>query len=277
MTYRIPSKELLGHEIALDEQIKVDHVNCPAGRDTRKRLHIKRIAVSAYIGHCFNCGGNGYHFSKDPARLEDRISNREPKLPHLGYSSYHSDGSTTLPLHVQKYLLDYGVTPKEAVDILRYRYLVSIDALVMPFFQYNTINPNDALQLRYMNSSNSRYQTRIANENITRFSLLYKATTKVVLVEDQISAYRVYRDLGITVIALLGTNLSDEVSKYLTITQPLYVYIWLDDDDAGKKAAIEIVKTLAPLLGAGIKVIIESQPKDLTVDQLKDAAIKWMT
>ena len=102
----------------------------------------------------------------------------------------------------------------------------------------------------------------------------------VALVEDQISAYRVWRESGgeIHAIALLGTSLSVDVTTILTTLCPNNLLIWMDKDPAGIKACIEIRRTLEPILkDTHIANFGCDQPKDFSVERLKEILDLWMT
>ena len=279
---RIPSKELLGHEIAVGEQTHVDHLRCPAGSDTRQRLYIKRLGTDAYVGHCFNCGGSGYHFGNTPSRVQDLVGRREGKgatssFP-LGYTT------TVLPLHVKEYLHKYALDDEEA-EHLGYKYHEASDSLVMPYYQcrkavvqsYQQRYMGDNVKFRYSTHEEKSYAKCSVVTNIpsTGFPKEY-----AVLTEDQISAYRVWRESGgkIHSTALLGTNLNTEVISILTTIQPKKLLIWMDADAAGIMASREISKTLVPILkNTKISHMGFAQPKDLSVEELKEHLNVWMT
>ena len=280
MTNRIPSKLLLKHEVEVGEQIKVNHFNCPAGHDTRQRLYIKRVGIDAYVGHCFNCGGSGYHFGSTPSRVQDLTGRREGK----GAISSHPLGPTTgiLPLHVKAYLRKYHILDED-VATLGYRYHEKSDSLVMPYYQCRKYAMNPSYQKRFMaEDAKFRYLTH-EEPSYAKCSVVCNipvSNTHVILVEDQISAYRVFRESGekIHVIALLGTNLNTQVQDILTTMQPKRLLIWMDNDAAGWAASSEISKTLKPLLSkTEVSWFGHEQPKDMPIERLKEMLELWMT
>ena len=282
MSYnRIPSKELLGHAIDIGEQISVDHQHCPAGADTRQRLYIKRVGTDAYVGHCFNCGGSGYHFGNTPTRVQDFAGRREGKGATSSFPLSHT--ALVLPLHVKEYLRKYALYDVD-IDHLGYKYHTRDDSLVMPYYQCRkSLKPS--FQQRYMGEDRVfRYSTHEEKE-YTKCSVVPSKNVTyprpfVVLVEDQISAYRVWRESGgeIHAIALLGTGLSVDVTTILTTLCPKNLLIWMDKDPAGIKACIEIKKTLEPILkDTRIANFGYDQPKDHSVERLKEILDSWMT
>lgn len=266
MTNRIPSKLLLGHEINLDEQIHVNHHGCPAGTDTRERLYIKRVGIDAYVGHCFNCGGSGYHFGDGIARAEDLVGNRRV-VPVYGGNLY-KEGIDELPPHVIKYLADYRISKEEA-HALHYKYHKKRDRLLMPFLQ-GRARPFTAYQGRAMwKEAVPRYITFRKSTDPTYSAILFPVN--LVIVEDQISAYRLHRESkgSLSVVALLGTNMGNDCKEILTKLILNRVTIWLDNDTAGQTAASRLSMELKPLLTAKVQVMYSEQPKDLSVTQLE--------
>lgn len=65
----------------------------------------------------------------------------------------------------------------------------------------------------------------------------------VILCEDWKSAYRVNRATGLRTFALLGTTLSDAIAARLCNSGEA-VYVWLDNDEAGRTACAGIMRKL---------------------------------
>lgn len=49
------------------QQINVDHRDCPAGTDTRKRLYLKRTSSGAVLAYCHHCNSKGYQTKQGKA------------------------------------------------------------------------------------------------------------------------------------------------------------------------------------------------------------------
>lgn len=64
-------------------------------------------------------------------------------------------------------------------------------------------------------------------------------TSVVVVVEDPISAMRIWQDANINAVALMGTNLTI-INKLYLITKYNKIIVWMDGDIAGYKAAQQI-------------------------------------
>ena len=65
MKIKIPHKDFKDDIPLRDgEQVKVNHKNCSAGEDTKKRLYIKKVYGGA-LAYCHHCTGVGVLFNED--------------------------------------------------------------------------------------------------------------------------------------------------------------------------------------------------------------------
>lgn len=80
----------------------------------------------------------------------------------------------------------------------------------------------------------------------------------IVLCEDWKSCYRVHRATGMCSVALLGTSLSDEIAARL-IDSGDPVYVWLDDDRAGRNGCASILRKLRSF---GVEASAIHSPQD---------------
>jgi hypothetical protein len=111
--------------------------------------------------------------------------------------------------------------------------------------------------------------------------LFYKgaSTEPLVIVEDPLSALRLHQDRQINAFALLGTHLSDVALTNLVRVVNWYglgnVRVWMDADEAGKKAAGLIFERVRRLYNVNVTVLNVELPeaKSLKVEQLKGIAI----
>ena len=94
----------------------------------------------------------------------------------------------------------------------------------------------------------------------------------LVITEDYLSAYRIYKDTGCSSVALLKTSVSDRTLATISELQPMMVLIWLDPDDAGNKGAKEAVKKLSYYLPKSTvvqKIVSELEPKECNKEHIK--------
>lgn len=96
---------------------------------------------------------------------------------------------------------------------------------------------------------------------------------QVVLVEDAVSAMRIWQDTKNNAIALLGTNLAEENLLYI-IKNYKRIIVWLDGDLAGYQAAERIINNLQQFVYSKI-FFTRADPKDLDFITI-NRCIKWI-
>jgi hypothetical protein len=120
-------------------------------------------------------------------------------------------------------------------------------------------------QARTLDKTNVRKYT---NPNVPKDCLLARYGTggAIVLTEDILSAYKVSR-AGYEGISLLGTKLSVYAATQL-LRDKRPKFLWLDPDDAGRKAAARILKTLRAYGVPVTNVVSERDPKLLSKGEI---------
>jgi 5S rRNA maturation endonuclease (ribonuclease M5) len=86
-------------------------------------------------------------------------------------------------------------------------------------------------------------------------------TASVVVVEDPVSAMKIWQEASINTIALLGTNLNC-ANKLFLIEKYKKVIVWMDGDLAGYKAAQKIANDLSQFCETFL-TFTKQDPKDL--------------
>lgn len=232
--------------------IYLNHVECPAGEDTRKRLWIIR-SDKGYNGYCHHCGGKGFSRSTSSLFKQDttgfETSQRAVEIP-ISNNQLPDDYRTQIPPEGLLWLFSYDISTEE---IKKYEmgWSQELGMIIFPLKVANVIlgwQGRDPITKKYKNSGPG---------------LVFKAYSrnrgKVVLVEDIVSAIKVNRIMSC--IALLGTNL-----KNLDISGDNFI-IWLDYDvrDKAQKMANELS------LWGKVKVIVtKKDPKYYSTDEIED-------
>lgn len=249
--------EVLGYDnlpTEVGKQIHVNHDGCPSGTDTKKRLYIKRATANSYIYYCHHCQDSGVKYiaynDHQYARINGYdLSTADNDIPFISAQLLKKDLSPITSFEIVSYLKGYGISDD---DLVHYQMKQFRDvALYLP----NTIDSDDEYatgQLRYFGAKNyARYKT-LKNTPPTNLFTDDKCDDRLFIVEDSISAYRVFRDSSYTSAALSiqGTGISDAKIEAIRSVEDGYkrIIVWLDDDGAGKKASLELLKKLKPLL-----------------------------
>jgi hypothetical protein len=273
--------------LEIGEQINVNHLDCPAGDDTRKRLYILRKSDSMWLGFCHNCGESGFYFNKDKwdtasKDLVDELQDLLKSDKNLEEPCLISSNKLALPHDVTS---DWMMWDNWACDRINsagipvthiveepyfWRYSPSRRQIITPI--YTTTDDPDRLvgyQCRNPNGFKPKCITTYVNGR-EGYPLIYRHDSiHVVFVEDPLSAVRVHHDLGVTCVALLGSHLSakalSEVMISLSDISGLRKFtVWLDNDAAGRSAVGPLAKSLRNFTPSPVKIVSLEEPKNIT-------------
>lgn len=263
--------------------VHINHDNCPAGRDTKRRLYIKNDGTK-YLVYCHNCQGWDVVTYDASADGKYKVGHNTPDLSSLLDQSDGYDASPRLPDDVTFVTTNW---PKECLswlaqnniiesDIQRYGicYSPSYDRVILPV--YNKDNELIYWQARDCNGKDPKYLNIKGCPKPLFVIEPTRTISRVVIVEDILSAIVFAKSANghdSRVVALLGTKVeSSTISHYIEDVQ--HVYIWLDEDRAGRMGAHHLKKTLQLTHGIkNIKVIPNNyrQPKKLTDQEISHA------
>jgi hypothetical protein len=243
--------------------LKVNHVSCSAGTDTRKRFGVK-LVDEAYLFHCFNCGDSGYYRTRETVKRM-RLDGGDVSAPK-GISVMHTiyQSSTTdydaFDLRGQLWLAQYGF---DDIMCMAYGIRECDVGIILPMFKFGTLEMGGYQLRRY--DKKPKYLTYRGN---TKAQLLRGHKDKpLVIVEDLLSSYKL-NYAGYNSLCLMGTSLSLKTIEELHIDRGVRVVLWLDDDEAGHAGTLKLYKELAPLFNNHVTSINMQQPKEIDIDKL---------
>lgn len=200
--------------IGIGEQIHVDHHECG---DTRSRFYIKR-ETDRILGYCHNCGIGGAHTAvKYRATKKTAAVRADFTPPDLTY---------TIPPAGLDWLHEWGFTEKDAK-----RWTIgwspSSQRVCLPVvLQERDKITLTGYQLRRMGTYGPKY---LSARGDAPMEALFRSHDPVVIVEDLLSAYRVY-DAGFTSLPLLGYHIRPERIAALLSEGFTKFVVWLDND-----------------------------------------------
>ena len=259
-------------KMARDEQISVNHENCPAGEDTRQRLYIKVTSDGKMaLAHCFNCGGSGgVRLAGRPARIpsgsydmvgDEARQNRCDTDRSLWTNAIPIIDSPEWDSWPEKYFADCWneLAGANGFDIRRHQ----------AYSKWVLFPRGDA-------SSPTGWEARSASKQITRNILPeYKDDTKLliynkdasrtaVVCEDPISAMKVSL-AGYAGVALCGTNMTtDDAFKMSLLFDNILV--WLDNDKPEIVAQAARLQTKLLMYTSSVKINkLYNDPKKYTL------------
>jgi 5S rRNA maturation endonuclease (ribonuclease M5) len=254
------------------EQVNINHEECSAGTDTKKRLYVKRVEDgrnNTYLFYCHHCGNRGSLKYDGLRRIEEVAkettatvkSSAVELLTELDRLRHGTFSTGTWSLDAKFWWHKYNLDKHDAI-----RHCV----------QYNAVD--DRLWLKVADglwqgrgfgdaAKKMKYYT-VGDITASKVFVKNKLST-VMLVEDVVSAYKCAK-AGINVLPLLGTTLRPHhlslVKKYDR------VIIYMDNDTAGQKAAVNIYKELSPYTNDLDVIYDTKQPKERPLEELQHYA-----
>lgn len=239
-------------DIEPGQTVRINHTDCEAGEDTRRRLYLTRTHAdeTQVIAYCHNCQQGGYHSDghyksyrdekhraniKDKCTLSDTVEEPPGLVPEI----------TAWPTAAQSWAFTKGIYQTDA-DWYHIKYDPSTDRVYLPRWDHldRTDDDRGALvgyQLRSLHGyARPKYMTaqRKDAENFTFIHPKQAECDYVVVVEDLVSAIHIIRateDEG------QGANLPGVFVNYGTRIDPRMMYtiahgykyavIWLDNDN----------------------------------------------
>ena len=252
----------------LGEQVHINHDGCSAGTDTKRRLYIKRVE-RGLLAYCHHCSEKA--FVRDTSsRLSSWItkSGTVTALKPLHPTTVFTD---ELSLEAKMWLLKYWCDPKDTKFFQGVKGRPTQAGLVLYDPEWNI----KGMQIRNLTpEAKPKYITKMF-DSINKDDACWfvkKPCFTLVITEDYLSAYRIYKDAGCSSVALLKTSVSDRTLATIAEVDPISVYVWLDPDDAGIKGAKEAVKKLSYYLPKSTVVQnigSELEPKECNKEDIK--------
>lgn len=249
----------------MGEQIHINHTECEAGVDTKRRLYIKRTD-RGLVAYCHHCNQTGFVLNNDD-RLSTWINkptasvtnNVKPVIASLTH-----EGKTWLRKH-------YCDTTNSCFNgIAGERHKVALTL-------HNTEQQPIGWQIRNLTpNATPKYTTYYNSSSSKGDAAWFSGNNTLVITEDYLSAWRVNYDTGYTSVALLRTALSDKTLRQIYDFNFEFVVIWLDPDEAGVQGATKAYKKLNHFLPSTTKIIvlgIDKEPKQCTPAELVDILI----
>ncbi len=254
------------------EQVNINHDECSAGTDTKKRLYVKRVEDgrnNTYLFYCHHCGNRGSLKYDGLRRIEEIAKETTATV---------KSSAVELLTELNKYRHGVFTIDFWSLDakLWWYKYNLDKDDAIRHCVQYNDVD--DRLWLEVADglwqgrgfgdaAKKMKYYT-VGDITASKVFVKNKRST-VMLVEDVVSAYKCAK-AGINVLPLLGTTLRPH---HLSLVKGYdRVIIYMDNDTAGQKAAVNIYKELSPYTNDLDVIYDTKQPKEHLVEELQHYA-----
>lgn len=283
---RMTAYAAVTNDLAPGETVRVNHDDCPAGVDSRRRLYLTRTLANpdALIGYCHNCQTSGYigngtkyeNYRKDKHDGTIRTTtvttsnveappHLEPKLglwpTHALAWAYRGHLDMTL---VSKYGIAYD-SSSDRVYIPRY--YVTADQLTTPRLTGYQLRNTDAIRdvpkyLTVVSDADQGY-TVMYGSAINQHQGGYLST--VVLVEDYVSGINVIEAYNgqsrmVHVIVNYGTKVNLE-AMYAAAKFPR-VLVWLDNDSQHVKDQAKTMSRTIAMMNSQARVAMVAADTD---------------
>jgi len=248
------------------QQVHINHTECEAGVDNKRRLYIKRTD-RGLVAYCHHCNQSGFA-SDDDSRLSTWINK-----PVASVTSSTKPVIASLAVEGKLWLHSHYCDPTKNIfnGVAGERYKVALtlhNPEQQPIgWQVRNLTPNAIPKYT------THYTSSSAKGDAAWFHYFSRT---LVITEDYLSAYRVNHDTSHSSVALLRTALSDKTLRQIHDLNFEYVLIWLDPDEAGIQGATKAYKKLNHFLPSTTKIIvlgIDKEPKQCTPAELYDTLI----
>lgn len=246
---------------------RVNHDNCTAGIDTRRRLYVTRKEDNSVVAYCHNCGFSGFSRSTRRHRVVRIPRPPEEVKEKIAMPKGIITDTKRWPPEMKDYLKKCHVNLTTAGD-----YGICYDAqdkrMIIPKLYEGELVMFQSRRL--FDDGTPKYLTYKEEHGYLHEPMQLRrsvvASNTCIITEDVISAIRC-AELGFTAVPLMGTNLPVDVvltlrREYATIV------VWLDNDGVGvNRIRDEIVRILAV---TGLTVVTVSMYKDPKYINKKD-------
>ena len=245
---------------------RVNHDDCPAGVDTKRRLYVTRKEEGNVVAYCHNCGNSGVHGGASRHRSAHiPVPQVESKAGKLEVKGNMKDQPYDWPKEMLHWLNECGIDLTIAV-----KYGIVYDAddrrIIIP-----KLNRSGDLVMfqsrRLYGDGTPKYLTYKVKDAYYHDALEGKAEPNTcIVVEDMLSAIRC-AEAGYTAVPLFTANATDEtmltmVREYDTIV------VWLDNDNTTViRSSSQCCRKLRALKGthnAIHQVLTSTDPKHYT-------------
>lgn len=266
-------------DLSIGKQIHVNHEDCSAGYDSKKRLYILNTG-NVVLFKCHHCGESGYlRTERKTYRASDLVGHQVGKedttaTKHKLRGKYAeavdiSDG----PAAAKLWVYSYGFTDEDCK-----LYGIKADEYGIYLPVYDMGGALVTLQVRVLNGL-PKYVTEnylsdqvigLVRPNRPEYKLEHQTT---ILTEDIMSAYKI-ASAGYYAIPLLGTSVSSLLLERVNdVTSRVNVGIWLDNDLAGMKGSLACLRAIE---GVGNKNVCVHDLSGYSIQQPKECSLEFL-
>jgi hypothetical protein len=248
------------------EQTHINHPQCPAGADRKRRLYIKRDGA-VLLGKCHHCGQGGSWCLGRQSYIRRRKTHKSVQKLYLPRDFTTDPAECHVLANV--WFNKYGITDEER-EHYNLGWSEQWKRAILPIWQGGQLIAYQARRL-LPGDEGPKYMTRRLESAGRPFftggwgeDLGFDT---MVIVEDILSAIKVGR--YVTTTAILTGAMSQEIVAGVLRYKPKRVVVWLDDDNpAIRQSQRRILRRIAPYADVHRVTGVGADPKELTGNQI---------
>ena len=247
---------------AIHESLTTFHCKQGNGND---RLYVTNVgdALLFYCHHC-GCGGAIKNKRATYKRYVQGDSIVAP-TPTAYLPPDITDVRSKWPTSGYVWLLEAGIDEK-GMTALQVRYSPSLNRMIIPLFANGKYN--GWIGRKCGDGPGPKYLTKLIDKKYNTQILRANPGKSLVLVEDILSAYRVF-NLGYNTVALLGVGMTEP--SFIDITSKYNDFvIWLDNDKPEVKKAQVKLATRLGMFGNAKIVKTDCDPKEHSDTEIRE-------
>jgi len=204
-------------------QVHINHANCPAGTDRKRRLYIKRLDVSTVVAFCHHCGKRGTNKKFNREALLEFVPPEQKALWSLP-KDFSPEFSHAAQQWIEKYI------PLSVANRWHIGYSEQMRRVILPIWNGDKLACYQARRI-YADDPKPKYLT-YKNDKGPFFFVRGDSDT-VIVVEDMLSAI-VLGEQGYSTVALLGTYMTNNIVNHI-ISNYSGAVVMLDDNNIDVK------------------------------------------
>jgi len=259
--------------LEIGESVRLNHVDCDAGVDTRRRLYITR-KPDVLLAYCHNCGESASHYmaASDRYRETPQSAIRKPAIEYTSPLLISFTEKEAIPAEAEAWRINNRLTRTNCKQY-NISYAPEWDSIYLPF--YGMDGDIDGHQFRplhrrggakYINFQKDKDVALggIATQNISMSCL--------VVVEDLVSSIHINK-AGYDALINYGTHVKPTILHNIS-NDYKKICVWLDNDN---EVVIEHAKQMTAILqlynrsGAVIELISEwKDPKHYSDTKIRE-------
>lgn len=220
-------------ELETGETARINHIVCPAGTDTRRRLYITK-KPDVILGYCHNCGESSSKYISPRDRYRDNRG--QPFNTTTKPSEYVEplvvkfNEELSIPIEAEAWRIKNKLSRKQCSNYKIY-YEPEHNAIYLPFFTTETFT--NGYQLRPLYRYGAKYINYVKDNDkelggIVREPTL--ASDTLVIVEDLISGIHI-NEAGYDALVNYGTHVKPTILYRAIKGKYKHYVVWLDNDN----------------------------------------------